>query len=68
VTVGPDDPIYGILQKISRFRVRRLLVIAHGRVVGVIAQADLLLRQGPRDPLRVEQVLERISDPPSVPT
>jgi hypothetical protein len=33
------------------------------RLVGVIAQADLARREGPFEPLEVEKVLERISEP-----
>jgi hypothetical protein len=31
--------------------------------VGIIAQADLALKLGPIEPLEVEKVLERVSEP-----
>jgi hypothetical protein len=33
------------------------------RIVGIIAQADLAVKIGPKDPTLVEEVLERISEP-----
>jgi CBS domain-containing protein len=66
-SVSPDAGVQEVMQRMTHNRIRRLLVVENGRLVGVIAQADLLLRQGPRDPLRVEQVLERISEPHPVP-
>jgi CBS domain-containing protein len=62
-TVSPDAGIQEVMRRMARAQLRRLLVIDRGRIVGIIAQADLALKQGPRDPLRVEEVLERISEP-----
>jgi CBS domain-containing protein len=44
--------------------VRRLPVVDRsGAVVGVVAQADLVLAVGPHDPALVERVVEGISRP-----
>jgi CBS domain-containing protein len=67
VAVSPDAGMQEVLQSMARGQVRRLIVVENGRIVGVISQADLLLRLGSRDPLRVEQALERISEPRPVP-
>lgn len=53
-----------IVDKMTRYQVRRLPVVdREGRVIGVVAQADLALGVGPKNPMLVEQVLESISRP-----
>ena len=62
--VHPDADVSGIMQIMERDQVRRVMVVDEkGRLVGVVAQADLALKEGPLDPLRVEHVLERVSSP-----
>lgn len=64
VTVRADTPVAEIAERMTRNQVRRLPVLdAAGRVMGVIAQADLAVRVGPSDPALVEHVLEGISRP-----
>ncbi|HEU4457485.1 MAG TPA: CBS domain-containing protein [Longimicrobium sp.] len=62
-TVTPDADVRSVMELMKDARVRRLMVAEDGRLVGVIAQADLARREGPVDPVEVERVLERISEP-----
>lgn len=63
-TVHPDTDLDEVLRLMENDRVRRIIVVdARNRVVGVIAQADLALKLGPRRPLLVEGLLERVSMP-----
>jgi CBS domain-containing protein len=62
--VRADADISEVVTRMETDRVRRIPVVADGaRVVGIIAQADLALKLGPKDPTLVEEVLERISEP-----
>lgn len=64
--VRPDTDVEQIIEEMERDQVRRVLVVEHGnRLTGIVAQADLALRFGPKDPLKVEEVLEAVSTPPS---
>ena len=63
--VAPDADVAEVFRLMERDQVRRVMVTEAGRLVGVIAQADLALRDGPLQPLRVEAALERISSPAS---
>jgi CBS domain-containing protein len=65
-TVGPDSDVEDVMELMELDRVRRILVTEGDRLIGIIAQADLALKEGPLEPLKVEQVLERVSAP-SVP-
>ena len=61
-TVGPEDSVETILETMERRKVRRVPVVEEGDVlVGVISQADLVLRVGAREPFRIEQLLESVS-------
>ena len=62
-TVAPDADVAEVVALMERDQVRRILVIDGGRLLGIIAQADLALKDGPREPLVVEEVLERVSAP-----
>lgn len=63
-TVEPDDDIETIMTLMRTQKVRRILVVSpSGRLLGVIAQADLLRHAGPEYPLAVERVLSSISEP-----
>jgi CBS domain-containing protein len=67
-TVRPDDDISSVIAQMERDQVRRVLVVDdQGALAGVIAQADLATKLGPKEPERVEHVLERISAPAAVP-
>ncbi len=41
VTAQPDEPLAEALQRMAREQVRRLPVVADGRLVGILAQADI---------------------------
>lgn len=41
VTVGPREPLDRALQRMAEERVRRLPVVSDGRLVGILAQADV---------------------------
>jgi CBS domain-containing protein len=61
-TVRPDAPLADVIELMERDRVRRIVVVGQDeRVVGIIAQADLAVRLGAKEPLKVEEVLERVS-------
>ena len=62
-SVPPDADVSEVIRRMEGARVRRVMVTEGSRLLGVIAQADLALRDGPLQPLRVEAVLERISAP-----
>ena len=62
-TVDPDTDVSEVMELMERDQVRRVLVTEGGRLVGIIAQADLALKEGPLEPLKVEEVLERVSAP-----
>jgi CBS domain-containing protein len=62
-TVRPQADVLEVSRLMERDQVRRILVTEHGRLVGIIAQADLALKEGPLEPLVVEHMLERISAP-----
>ena len=61
-TVGPDDDERRVMEVMQSRQVRRVPVCEDGgRVVGVIAQADLALDSSRED--QVEKTVERISEP-----
>lgn len=63
-TVAPDADAHEVLGKMSDSQVRRIPVVdPDNRLVGVVSQADVLLRLGPKEPLHVTRTMERISAP-----
>lgn len=63
-TVSPDAEEDEVMGLMKRDQIRRIPVVEDGnRLVGIISQADLAVRLGPREPKAVEAVLERISEP-----
>lgn len=63
-TVHPDDDVDAAITLMERDQVRRILVVSNdNRLTGVIAQADLATKVGPKDPRKIEEVLERVSSP-----
>lgn len=64
VTVGPDEDLDDALELMAHHRVRRLPVVEDGRLVGVVAQADVALAAKEKDSGRM---LEEISQPASTP-
>jgi CBS domain-containing protein len=66
-TVRADADVEEVIAKMERDRVRRIPVLdATGRLTGIIAQADLAVKLGPKEPLEVEHMLERVSAPTPV--
>jgi CBS domain-containing protein len=61
--VGPDDDITAAEQVMERHQVRRLPVVADGRVVGVVTLADLVRVRQAVPPADVVQTLSRITEP-----
>jgi CBS domain-containing protein len=64
VTVQPDEDLDEALELMARYRVRRLPVVEDGRLVGVVAQADVALEANEKD---AGGMLEDISQPASTP-
>ena len=63
-TANPADDVHDVLRKMESAQVRRLPVVGlEGRVLGMIAQADVARRLGPVEPKAVEELLESVSTP-----
>ena len=62
-TVEPDDDVDAVMACMRAGGVRRVLVTAGGRLVGIVSLGDLARHAGPIAPLKVEWVLERVSEP-----
>lgn len=64
ITVPPLTAVAQVADLMTRYQVRRIPVVdANSQVVGIIAQADLAVQVGPRDPELVERVVHAISRP-----
>src|SRR5687768_9890447 len=62
VTCRPDDAVQNAMDRMSQHQVRRIPVVdGKDRVVGIISQADLVLRADQRE--KTAEVLEDISQP-----
>ena len=59
VSVEPDEDLEDALQLMARHQVRRLPVVEQGRLVGIVAQADIALK----DNDKTAQLVEAISEP-----
>jgi CBS domain-containing protein len=64
VTVGPQDDLDDALALMARHKVRRLPVVDEGRLVGMLAQADVALEAKEK---QVGELVEEISEPTSPP-
>lgn len=63
-TVSPDADGREILRLMEREQIRRVPVVEEGnRLVGIIAQADIVTKLGPSEPEHVEETIEKISEP-----
>ncbi len=63
-TVLADEDERVVLDRMERAQVRRLPVVRRdGVLVGIIAQADLATKVGPKEPAEIEELLERVSAP-----
>ena len=63
-TVGPDADLQQVLDVMKRAQVRRVPVVEQdGRILGVIAQADIAVKEVRAHPQDVAETVERISEP-----
>ena len=63
-TVFPDSHQSQVLAEMENAQVRRILVVdTHGKLVGIIAQADIARKLGPDHPRAVDELLELVSAP-----
>ena len=61
-TVSVDDDAETVVTLMQRAQIRRIPVVAHdGKLLGIVAQADVATKLGPTTPDRVEEMLQRIS-------
>ena len=60
ISVEPDKDLDDALRLMARHQVRRLPVVENGRLVGIVAQADIALRDNEK---RTGQLVEAISEP-----
>ena len=58
VTVTPDEDLDAALQKMAKHKVRRLPVVEEGRLIGIVAQADVAREGNEKD---VGHTVEEIS-------
>ena len=61
VVAGPDDDVDAVMRQMREHQVRRVPVVDDGRLVGIIAQADLAIETS--DDSAVGLTVERISEP-----
>jgi CBS domain-containing protein len=59
ISVEPDNNLDEALQLMARHQVRRVPVVENGRLVGIVAQADIALR----DTDKTGELVEAISEP-----
>ena len=59
ISVEPDNDLDEALQLMARHQVRRLPVVENGRLVGMVAQADIALK----DNERTSELVGAISEP-----
>ena len=62
ISVEPDEDLEEALQLMTRHQIRRLPVVENGRLVGIVAQADiaLTLRENEK---KTGELVEAISEP-----
>jgi CBS domain-containing protein len=60
----PDDDVDDLMRQMQTRQIRRVPVVdADERLVGIVAQADIAIEMGPREPTEVVETLEKISEP-----
>ena len=62
VSVEPDNDLEDALQLMARHQVRRLPVVENGRLVGIVAQADVALALKENEQ-KTGELVEAISEP-----
>jgi CBS domain-containing protein len=60
IGVEPDNDLEEAVQLMARHQVRRLPVVENGRLVGIVAQADIALRENQK---KTGELVEAISEP-----
>jgi CBS domain-containing protein len=60
ISVEPDNDLEEALQLMARHQVRRLPVVENGRLVGMVAQADIALKENEK---RTGELVGAISEP-----
>jgi CBS domain-containing protein len=60
ISVEPDKDLEEALRLMARHQVRRLPVVENGRLVGIVAQADIALRENEK---KTGELVEAISEP-----
>jgi CBS domain-containing protein len=60
ISVEPDKDLAEALQLMARHQVRRLPVVENGRLVGIVAQADIALTENEK---KTGELVEAISKP-----
>ena len=60
ISVEPDEDLEEALRLMARHQVRRLPVVENGRLVGIVAQADIALRENEK---KTGELVEAISEP-----
>jgi CBS-domain-containing membrane protein len=60
ISVEPDKDLEEALQLMARHQVRRLPVVENGRLVGIVAQADIARRENEK---KTGGLVEAISEP-----
>src|SRR5215813_12244465 len=60
ISIEPDQDLDEALQLMARHQVRRLPVVENGRLVGIVAQADIALSEKEK---KTGELLEAISEP-----
>jgi len=60
ISVEPDSDLEEAVQLMARHQVRRLPVVENGRLVGIVAQADIALR---KNETKTGELVEAISEP-----
>jgi CBS domain-containing protein len=58
ISVEPDKDLEEALQLMARHQVRRLPVVEDGRLVGIVAQADIALKENEKTGALVEAISE----------
>jgi CBS domain-containing protein len=59
ISVAPDHDLEEALELMARHQVRRLPVVQNGRLVGIVAQADIALKENKKTGALVEAISER---------
>jgi CBS domain-containing protein len=62
ISVEPDNDLEEALQLMARHQVRRLPVVENGRLVGMVAQADIALKENEKTTAQLVGAISERSD------